>query len=273
MTVEEKLKRRLSLFPSTERDKHSRTLGEYLMIKQDMQLIKQPIDSPDVISSLVEAHSIVEDTTKPVSVRKKAMLDSIRIYRQIVTSSKKEELQERWNYLLDERLLKGVLEKVINALGKTQEDYNMVVGLVKTYYDMNKTLISDVLSPGLVENESVWAYENLEDSIMVDDIDTIDDDKLVKILNTSKNISLNYIVALYNSSKIVCQLSKISNHLDEIETYLSSMSYREAINKTMKRLKTGTATIAYETQKKEKVEALKKELNKFNCLILDVKRW
>lgn len=272
MTVEEKLTKRLSLFPSAEKEKLKRTLGEYLLVKKDVQAIKEPIEVENIVASLREAHSIVENGNLSANTRKKAMIDCIRLYCKIVTTEKKDELIECWNHLLDERLLKRILEGVVGTITTTKEDYNMVVGVIKAYYDLNKRLIEDVLNPSLVENENIWAYENLESSIMLEELDNIDNDRLVKILNASKKISLDYIIALYNSSKMVCQLSKIDEQLAEIEEYLSTLSSKEAISKIVKILKVGTATTAYETQKKEKVSSLKKELNKFNCLILDVKR-
>ena len=83
-------------------------------------------------------------------------------------------------------LLKRILEDVVGTITETKEDYNMVVGVIKAYYDLNKRLIEDVLNPSLVENENIWAYENLESSIMLEELDNIDNDRLVKILNASK---------------------------------------------------------------------------------------
>ena len=272
MTVEEKLTSRLSLFPSLEKDKFNRILGEYLMIKKDMQSIKQPISVLNVISNLRECHRIVEDSSLSANTRKQAMIDSIRLYRQIVTTSFRDELVERWNGILDNKLLKDILESIVGRISLSQEEYNLTVGVIKAYYDMNKTLIEDVMNPGLVEDENVWAYENLENSMMLEELDGIDNERLVKVLNVSKKASLDYIIALYNSSKIVCQLSRIEEQLGEVEECISTCNSKEVATKVVRILKVGTGTSAYETQKKEKMASLKKELNRFNCLILDVKR-
>ena len=256
-------------------DKQSRYIScvnEYSRMKNDLEVIRTPIESSNIKEDLYNAHLAVENESDP-DKRKQAFIDSIRLYIKFITSDEGEKYKTYIKNILDNRYLVDVYQRIMGVASYTNQDTNMIVGLIRSYYDVSNMLLDSNISTSLLDREDFWAYENLEKEFLDSDIDNMDNEAIMKILNTSKSATFSYIISLYDSSKIVNKLLQIEFFINSLERQLDGP---EVLNKKvanfMMTLKKGNTAIAFENHKKQRLITMKSELRNFNSLILNLNR-
>ena len=268
--IEKLLSRENELY-GNDKDEYINTVKKYVSIKEDISLIETPIESKDILNDLINNHKKIDDKSNDIEIRKQAMIDSVRLYRKFITSGEYLTFIDKTKKIVEDGLIKGLYNKVLGVFKYTGYNYNLTIGMIRSYYDSIDVLMKSNLNTYLIENVDYWAYKNLEESFIAD-FKQMDIEKLNEMLNSAYKINLSYIIALYNSSKILYELSKVEDRIKDVNKEFLNGSIEEKIDGIINKIKKGNDCIAFEKDKKERVKDLKKELNNFNSILLNVDR-
>ena len=272
MELKDKLYSKSSYLHGDKKDKYLSVVGEYLKIKGDMELIRTPISVEDIKTSLRESHESLEKTSN-LEEKKQHFIDSIRLYMAFVSSGECAKYSKYIKDVLDERLLDGIYKKAAGLCSYTKYDVNLVVGLIRSYYDSTMMMVEDTMNSNLLDRNDIWAYETLEGNFLEERLDAVGAEELTRILSVSKGAKLSYIIALYNSSKILNQLLDIDVTLSMMDSTLDGADVvTKKLAEFVRQIKKGNHAIAYGNHKKDRLHTMSNELNSFNNLILNVSR-
>ena len=272
MDIKERLYSKSSSLHGNKKEEYEATLDSYFRMKEDLMLMRTSIDSNLVSLDLYNAHRGVESDCS-LDDKKKHFIDTIRLYITFVTSGQVTKEKVRIKKVLEEKCLGTLYAKSMNICAGVNGDTNLVVGLIRSYYDTSTMMVDNNFSSTIVERDDLWAFESLERDFLEEKIDNMEPKEIIKVLNNSKNAMLSYIISLYNASKVTSELLFIDSTLDRMIEILDGNELLNArLSNFIREIKKGNRVIAYDNHRKSRLITMKNDLKNFNNLILNFSR-
>ena len=137
MDIKEKLYSKSSSLRGDKKTEYEAVLDEYFRIKEDLEMIRNPIQTKLISYELSEAHRIIESDASTED-KKKSFIDAIRMYISLILSPKLSETKERIKKTLEEKCLDdkrsdSLYKSVMEVYAYTGGDSNLLIGLIRSY--------------------------------------------------------------------------------------------------------------------------------------------
>lgn len=272
MDIKEKLYSKSSSLHGDKKAEYEAALDGYFRMKEDLALMRTPITLKSISLDLYNAHRTVESNVT-VEEKKIGFIEAIRLYISFVSSGLVDAEKEKIKKVLETKCLGTLYSKAMNVCVGANGDSNLVVGLIRSYYDTTLMLLDNNFTSSIIERDDFWAFESLEADFFEGKIDNMEPKEIIKVLNHSKSAMLSYVVSLYNASKVTSEIMFVDKNIDEFISILDGYETSSTrLSNFIREIKKGNHTIAYDNHRKSRLLTMKNELKNFNSLLLNFNR-